>query len=541
MRSGKKKRKDNRLWTFHRFSTQLLEKEKGGVELKSSAILRMILIYPNSYAVGMASLGFQTVYRIVNQHPEVVCERGFVWDEYPDFSGQSIESSEKMNQFDLVGFSISYELDIPRIIKCLLESGIPIKREDRTDKDPIVIVGGAVAGLNPSPLLPFMDGLLVGEGEGKLLPLVSTLAESKKKNLTRHDKLESISILDGIFCPGIHKTVKRHTVASLENHPTFTPIITPESHFDSMFVVELSRGCPRPCLFCAGQKVYHPIRIHSGDSILKTVREENPGATKIGLEGSAISDHPELRDICTSLVDDGYKLGLSSLRPGIITEELLDIIIRGQIRSITIAPETGTETLRFRLGKKVTNNDILETCALLKDTDIEWLKLYFIIGFPGETIEDVQAIPDLVLACYDQFQKKGKRKRIRVSINSFIPKPFTEFQWAPMDEETLLIKKRKMIEQVLKRSPGIKVTPKSIREEIRQGELSMSNQAMGNILLYQVQNSVSLKKAIQDIDMAYQSKLHEERSLKDDLPWNFIQSSIPHDKLWKRYRNYVEG
>ncbi len=539
MRSGRKKRKSTGLWTFHRFATSLIEKEKGSIELKSNAIMRMLLIYPNSYAVGMASLGFQTVYRIINEHPEARCERGFIWDEFPDFSGRSIESSDRLNRFDVIGFSLSYELDIPRVIKCLLESGIPINREDRTEKDPLVIVGGAVAGLNPSPLLPFMDGLLVGEGEDVLLQLVSTLVEGMQRKRSRQERLERFVSIEGIFIPSIQNSVKRHRVNSIENYPTFTPIITPKSHFESMFIVELSRGCPRPCLFCAGQKVYHPMRIHSQKSILETVNQMNPGAKRIGLEGAAISDHPELINICQSLISNGFDLSMSSLRPDLISKKLIDVLIHGNIRSITLAPEAGSESLRFNIGKNISDDEILNACRILKESPVEWLKLYFIIGFPSETIEDVKAISELVLECYDQFRSAGKRKRIRVSVNSFIPKPFTEFQWAPMDKETQINKKRKMIETALKGRSGIKISPKSVREEIVQGELSTGSINMGMAILNQIKDGLSWKQA--KLAGHVNSTINEPRRFDVDLPWHFIHSDIQKKKLWERYQKYLKS
>jgi len=263
----------------------------------------------------MSSLGFQTVYRLLNREPGIRCERAFLYERTFERECRTLETQERLDRFDMIGFSLSYELDLINIIKILTNAGIPALSDQRRRMHPLIIAGGAVTSLNPSPLLPFVDGLLAGEGEGFFSSLGEVLIRSRQERRSKEAVLEELSHFSGVFVPGISSTVKRITAHKLDEFETYSPIVTSRSHFGNMFVVEVSRGCPRGCYFCAGKSAYKPFRFRAADAILQTVLKYNPGAERIGLQGAGLSDHPALELICHELIDRGYELSFSSLRP----------------------------------------------------------------------------------------------------------------------------------------------------------------------------------------------------------------------------------
>ena len=508
------------------------------VPLEKGAMLRIALVYPNRYAVGMASLGFQTVYRIWNEQPGVRCERAFATEGPAGEDIRTLESDEPLRRFDIVGFSVSFELDIPNVIRALLTSRIPLLATDRTDKDPFILVGGAVASLNPSPLLPFIDGLQAGEGEDLLQRIAEVFTGQKRSSQRREKILVALSELEGIFIPSMQSRVKRHVLASLEEFSTYTPIVSPFSHFKNMFVVETGRGCTRGCFFCAGQKISFPYRFRSVESVAQAVADYNPGAARIGLEGVGISDYPGLEDLCRHLLDEGYRLSFSSLRPDRVTREFVGIIERSGIKTFTMAPEAGTERLRGCIGKGIMDDVLMRSCRLLSETGVETLKLYFLIGLPGERDEDVDAMVRLVKAMAEAFRVKGRKKTVRVSVNAFVPKPFTEFQWAPMSGSQELSSKRRRIQDGLHGVKGVVISKKSVKEELFQGVLSLGDAQAGLAVADMVRKARPWKQALKEKEIDVNHLLHRARGKDERFSWEFIDATVPREKLWERYQSY---
>ncbi len=524
---------------FREYARELQRVERGSVRQNKNASVRIALVYPNRYGVGMASLGFQTVYRIFNNHPEVRCERAFLYEAPYDREVRTLESGERLSSFDVVGFSLSFELDLLNVIRILIRMGIHILAKDRLEKDTLVFVGGIVTSLNPAPLLPFIDGLVVGEGESCIHQMADALYAAQQRKSRRTEKLQALSEIEGIFIPAFNTQVKKQILPSLEAYPTYTPIVTPKSHFENMFIVEVGRGCTRRCLFCAAKKAYYPYRFRSIESIIETVARWNPGAHRVGLGGAALSDYPDLEDLCETFVNMGYEISLSSFRADRVTPNLVNLFERGKVRSFTIAPEAGTERLRQSIGKGITDETLKQVVHLLKDSSINVMKLYFLIGLPGERGEDIQAMVGLIQELVSIFHSKDKRKRIRLSINAFIPKPFTEFQWLPMDKEKILTEKRYIIKQGLKGEKNIVFISKNVRDDILEGILSLGDEQVGLAIGESIVKDISWKKTIKNRDIDVDALLHHEKALNAPLPWDFIQGTISKQKLWDVYQGGV--
>lgn len=518
-----------------------LQRERGRTALKERTPIRIALAYPNRYAVGMASLGFQTVYRLFNEHPWVRCERVFANDRGASGRIRTFETGEDLNHFDLIGFSVSFELDVPNLIRMLIQAGIPPFASERNQAHPLVFLGGAIGGLNPSPLLPFIDGLLAGEGEGIIHQMAEALLRTRQGRHSRERRLEALSGIEGIFVPKHNTAVKRHFVKRLIPPPAYTPIVTPFSHFADMFVIEIGRGCPKGCLFCAASKMSHPFRFYSMEEVRDAVRSFNPGARKIGLEGAGLSDYPHLIPLCRALFEMQCTVSFSSIRADRISDELVSILRSGKSRSFTIAPEAGSEAMRRLIGKEISDGDLTAKVDLLSESGIDVLKLYYLIGLPGETDGDVTALVESVRQLSERFLKKSRARRLRLSVNAFVPKPFTEFQWAVMDSEKELGRKRKCIANALKRDPRVVLVPKSSREETLQGIISLGDERVGTALCRSIQSRMGFRQAFAESGVDPNRMLYREKHVEESMPWDFIHYDIPKERLWNYYQRGFHG
>jgi radical SAM superfamily enzyme YgiQ (UPF0313 family) len=403
-----------------------------------------------------------------------------------------------------------------------------------------VFIGGVLGGLNPSPLLPFADAVLAGEGEGVIPRIAEILLRHRSGPHCKAERLEALSECGGVIFPARPAVVTRQIVDSLESHPTYTPIVTPHSSFGNLFVVELTRGCGRKCHFCAGGKVYGRPRIHSSDSVLECVAARNPGANRIGLEGASLSDHPDLIGVSRRLVEAGHEISFSSIRIDRITPPLLDLLQKGNVRSFTVAPEAGSEGLRSRIGKPLTDSALDAAIRMLAETSIETLKLYFLIGLPGETDGDVEAAASLVRASAGRFCTRPGR-RLRISVNAFVPKPGTEFQWAGMAAGAVLLKRRALLESRIGDLRRVVSVEKSGREEMLQGLLSRGDARAGLAVYHRVVAGLPWKAAWAKAGIDPDRLLHEPAGYEDALPWDFIRGGASKRILWERYRAAVSG
>lgn len=516
---------------FKLYRESNLAQEGNIVELKPESLLSIALVFPNSYTVGMANLGFQSIYRLFNEMPGVRCERAFLYDRFLG-TAQTLETGRHLRDFDIVAFSVSYELDFPNLVQILLDAGITPFAEERHSREPLVMAGGAIAFMNPTPIEPFIDLFYLGEIEPQVRQLLSTLLKCKQQRSERTEILDQLSELPGIYLPARKADKSIARVYTLNNRypPQYSPIISPNSHFKNMFLVEVGRGCGRYCRFCAASHIYHPFRIFSQERILSTIDRYHQNTRRIGLIGAALSDYPQLHALCKTLVDQGYELGLSSFRLDMITPEFLKVLERGQVRSLTFAPEAGTERLRRLIHKNLSDQQIIAAAEAISYSRIQQLKLYFMIGLPGESDDDLIGIIELVKSIQKITSRRKRAVSLTVSINTFIPKPFTPFQWSPILREAEIRQKRKFLERELKKLPGVKVARKNVKDEILQGMLSLGDQRIAEAIHFKLtQNSdwsAAWKKAGIDPEFIYQP-----RQIGAPLPWDFIDLGFEKRRL----------
>ena len=535
MKSNQDKKSSYR--SFRDYREKILSRERNTVVIQPEALLSIALVFPNSYAVGMANLGFQAVYRLLNQFPGVRCERAFCYEQFPDVT-RTLESGEELQNFDIVAFSIAYELDFPNLVQILLRAGIAPFSEKRHPLEPLIMAGGAIAFLNPQPIAPFIDFFYLGEIEPQLNSLLNLLVTLKQNNTHREEILSALAEAEGIYVPSSYasnRILRKNYLPFKDAAPQYSPVVSPDSHFKNMFLTEVGRGCGRYCNFCAASHIYHPFRIFALEKILTTIETQHQSAKRIGLIGAALSDYPQLLQLCEELVARGFELGLSSFRLDMITPSFLKTLEQGKLQSLSFAPEAGSERLRSAIHKNLSEQQILEASDAIAHSNINQIKLYFLIGLPGEQDEDIASIVELVRSIH-KILCRTKRKTISLSVNTFIPKPFTPFQWSAMETAPEIQRKRNYLEKELRKIKGVTFTRKSVKQEILQGIFSLGGQNIAAGIYEKLKNNLDWQTTWNQVNLNIESILHKTRELNDGLPWDFIGYSISKERLWREWQ-----
>jgi len=560
-------------WKIIQKCRQILEKERGTVHKPWGGKITVCLIYSNRYHVGMSNLGVQTLYRSINSEEDIVCERAFLPDpedlqEYQNTQTPllSLESQKPLAEFDILAFSVSFENDFLNILTLLDLTRIPLEAHLRGREHPLVIGGGVAVFINPEPLTPFFDLFILGEGEEVIEEFWEVCRDvlAKKGREDKTDLLRRLAGIEGVYVPelyrvaytedgriesmepepGFPRQVKRRWVKDLDRFPTHSTLFTPDTELKEMALVEVNRGCPRGCRFCAACFVYHPFRNRSFSLLETSAKEALAREGRIGLAGTAVSDYPDLLPLCRGIVAEQGGISLGSLRLDNITPELIQCLRKGKDRTIAIAPEAGTERLRRVLKKGYREEEIFEAVHALVDHGIFQIKCYFLIGLPSETDEDVKAI--LLLSRKIRHQIVSRREghkgkwRLVLSLNPFIPKPATPFQWSPMEEVRELKRKLKMIQRGLKGEKGMEMIHDLPKWAYVQALLSRGDRRVGRMLLAVHRNQGDWGKTFRESSINPDFYVYRKRDLSEIFPWDFIDHGIPKEKLKEEYLKAME-
>jgi len=555
-------------WKLIQKAKRTLEKERGTVRKPWGGKISICLIYPNTYHVGMSNLGFQTVYQSLNSEDDIVCERAFLPDqedlqEYDHTRTPllSIESQKPLPEFDILAFSISFENDFLNVLTLLELAHVPIESQLRGEGHPLVIAGGVSVFLNPEPLTEFFDLFILGEGEEVIREFLDVYrhAFSKEGKKEKDDFLRRVSEEEGIYVPkfyhvtyaedgkieamdpepGFPRQVKRRWIKEIDRFQTRSVLFTPETEFKEMALVEVNRGCPRGCRFCAACFVYHPFR-NRRLSLLETLSKEGLAEEhRIGLTGTAVSDYPDLLPLCQSILSRQGGISLSSVRVDAVTPSLIECLRAGGDRTLAIAPEAGSERLRKVLRKGYTDEEILEAIDTLVRNGLYQIKCYFLIGLPSENDEDVKAILLLVKKIRHQIltNPRGQRTRWRLvlSVNPFVPKPATPFQWTPLEEVGELKRKLKAIQRGVKGEKGLELIHDLPKWAYIQALLSRGDRRVGRILVTAHRHHGNWGRALRETNVNPDFYVYRRRDLDEIFPWDFIDHGIPKEKLKEEY------
>jgi radical SAM superfamily enzyme YgiQ (UPF0313 family) len=544
------------LWQQRERARVILSKETGHVIKPQGARLRVALAFPNTYWVGMSNLGFQTVYRLFNDQPDISCERVFLppKQELAELVASrtplvTLESQSLVGEFDAIAFSVSFEWDYVNVLTLLRLAGVPAHAAERTERHPLIVIGGAVTFVNPEPLAPFADVIAAGEGE----VLVPAMARAFSEASGRRDLLTLLARERGFYIPSFYEPqyapdgsmsgyrtssgvdaqvpVRKASLKTTEAvDPPATGIFTPDTEFGSRFLVEVVRGCANLCRFCWAGYNYLPVRAFPTERILQLAETARVHANRVGLVSIALCDHPDIERILARLHEMGYGISPASLRLDDITEPIVRILRASGERTITIAPETGSDRLRRVINKTVTNDEILDRADLIFASGLENLKLYYMIGLPTETDDDLVAIRDLTLQLRERMLKYAKPRgtigRIIGSVNPLIPKPGTAYQWLPMENDASVDRKIKRLRGLTAGIDNVYFNIKSERNSYYQALLSLGDRRVAPVIVAAERNGQNWRAAVAETGVDADFYIFRDRTRDAVLPWDIIDGGM---------------
>jgi radical SAM superfamily enzyme YgiQ (UPF0313 family) len=546
--------------------------EKGAIRKKWASRISIALIFPDAYSVGMSNLGLQSVYARLNAEDRLVAERFFVPNHQitksPNSFWLSEESNRPLRDFDLILFSVSFESNYQNMVKALEAAGLSFRSENRLDQEPIVLAGGIAVQINPEPIAPFVDAFLLGDFEAISGAFVSCLPGLTDQSLSRTERLKRLADnISGVYVPRFYRPLYNASgdLVEWEYKQGFpfpvapaiffpdsqfqippvphTRILSPDSVFSNMFLIELARGCGKGCRFCAAGFVYRPPRYWSIES-LNVVLQERKDTDRVGLVGLEFLGRKEIGQLCKKLLDEGLKLAFSSLRADEITQDLVRLLKVSDAKLATIAPEAGSQRLRQVINKNLNEDVILGAAETLVSGGIPNLKLYFMLGLPFETDEDIHGIVELV----DKIRRtvrpasrlRGHMGSVTVSISTFVPKAWTPMQWAGAVKKPVLERRRRILQKGLNSLPNVKLQLDSVREAHFQTILSRGDRRLAPVLEAVAFRGVTLSKAMREAGLSVDMYC---RALGADtpFPWEIVGHRVHREYLREEWNKASRG
>ena len=543
---------------------ELYKDEDSRVTVNPHAGQKVAIVYPNTYFVGMSNLGLHIIYEEINLRNDSVCERIFL-PEKKELEAydktktplMSVETQRPMHQFDVVAFDVTFEMDYFHIPLMLRHGRVPIMGKDRTEFDPIVIAGGPCATFNPEPFADFIDAFIIGEGEGIVSRVLDIIRDGKMEGLDRHAILRQLADVSGVYVPslyvpiynedgefkgydiaeGVPKTIKRHFEMLTSGGETV--VATNYTEFGAMYIIEVARGCGRHCRFCMAGYCFRVPRVRPLDILKEGVERAEKLGKKVGLMGAAISDYPEVDERVNYIRSKDMRYSCASLRADSLTQAVVDGLADSGQKTITIAPETGSERLRRVINKGISEEHLQNAATLSAKSGIQHMRLYIMIGLPTETNEDIEAIVGLAERTQAHMEKVGCKGRLTLSINPFIPKPFTPFQWMAMDNQKAVEKKLQYIKKALQKNRRIEVLVESPKEAYIQGVLARGDRRLGAVIAACAadRGSKSFKSEMKAAGLDMDNMNYRERSFDEFLPWSHLDMGMQEGYLemeWQR-------
>ena len=544
-------------WHLQKEVKDILAAEIGTQIFAPGLRVPVAFLYPNTYHLGMSNLGLHIMYQILNQKGWA-CERFFLPDpkkqaEYIKTKTAlfSMETQRPLANYPYICAMISFEMDYLNFLTQLRLGHIKRLAKERGDQDPFVIIGGPCATFNPEPLADFADIAVIGEGEETLPKLLKLLEQLRMEKKTREEKLLAAAQLPGVYVPqfyvpkydeadvfsGMERTenvpekIARQWVKNLEDYPHTSAIVSPYTEFANMYIVEVARGCGRHCRFCMAGYCFRKPRNRNLQRLLEDIRKRPAPTAKVGLMGAAVSDYPEMKGLTEALVRENVSFSCASLRADTLDLPLVQALAKSGQRTMTVAPEAGSSRMRASINKGISEEHVYQAMEYAALAGMPNIKLYFMIGLPGESDEDIEEMIALVHRVRNRMDELGHKGDLVLSVNAFIPKPFTPYQWSPLEDTRVLKRRLKLLQNGFKKDKRIRLLTESLKETVLQAVLARGTRRIGTVLLWAAENRTGLKEAFQFYHIVPEESACREFKTNATLSWDHLDMGVTKEYL----------
>ena len=543
-------------WKIKNYLQELRAQEEGALVFPPGLRHPVAFIYPNVYHLGMSNLGMHILYQMINARPDSACERFFLperrlVEEHVKSKTPllSVETGKPLADFAVIFVMLSFEMDYDNLLTVLDLGNIKLRAAERKEREPLVIIGGPCATFNPEPLAAVADAFVIGEGENTVQRILDVIYSASSKA----ERLELLAQVPGVYVPSFYEaqydengsfaalnvkagcsapaTIKRQWVKDIDNYPHTTAVMSSGTEFEDMFIVEVARGCGRHCRFCMAGYCFRKPRPRKLEHIIADIQRRPARTKKVGLMGAAVSDHPKMAELTAYLAEHGIQFSVASMRADMLTPQIAQALYASGQRTMTVAPEAGSEGMRAAINKGITEGHVERAISIAAEAGMRHIKLYYMIGLPGETDEDITETVDMILRMRAKMDAVGSKGELIISVNGFVPKPFTPYQWAPLCNVRTLKKRFKMLSDGLKKEKRIKLITESIKETVIQSVLARGDRRLGELLLEAHASGQNLKSVLKQHSLDAEEMAEREIALDAPLPWQHLDMGVTMDYL----------
>lgn len=551
-------------WKIKNKLQELLASESGTQIFPPGLRHPVAFIYPNVYHLGMSNLGMHILYQIINSRGDSACERFFLPEPALIKEHQktrtpllSMETQRPLADFSVLFVMLSFEMDYDNLLTVLELGNIKLRAAQRNEKEPLLIIGGPCATFNPEPLTAVADAFVIGEGEEtiqRILDIVYT-GGGKEDKLLCLAKVPGVYVPkfyepqydeQGIFCgmkhdervPGV---IQRQWVKEIDAYPHTSAIVTDKTEFENMFIVEVARGCGRHCRFCMAGYCFRKPRARALANILSDIEKRPDRTKKVGLMGAAVSDHPQIKELTKSLVEQKISFSVASLRADTLDEVMTNALAASGQQTMTVAPEAGSSRMRDSINKGITEEHVYHAIELAAAAGMKNIKLYYMIGLPGEQDCDIDEMIAMIERIREKMDEAGNKGELVISVNGFVPKPFTPYQWEPLCNLRDLKRRFKLLQEAFKKNRRIKLITESLKETVVQTVLARGDRHVGEMLLEAHLGGKPLKQVFRLYDKDMEEYAQKTLAIGQKLPWQHLDMGFTEQYLIAELQRSREG